>query len=433
MNHFAKEAEQAVIGAILIEPELIKETAIQPEQFYDPKHQIIFNTMRDLEMREKPCDIVGVITALEQTLSQIGGVDYISSLSNAVATTANFNYHNDLVLESYRIRTASKLALSFNDNASDEGITDLINQLQEVQDSTIRKKQRSKLEILADIAESMNTEVKGLTGCTTGIVDLDRMTGGWQKQDLIIVAARPSVGKTAFALNMGSAHCKQNGVTTIFSLEMSDVQLVKRLLSAEGNVDGHKWRNPHRWFSSSDYQKATNAIGTMEKWDIEIIDDVGINTNDIRSHMMSIMRKYPDRDHLVIIDYLQLIRSSKKRSENRQQEVSEISRNLKALARELNIPVIALSQLSRGVESRQDKRPMLSDIRESGSIEQDADVVAFLYRDDYYDKESESQNIIEIILSKQRNGAVGTTEAAFIKEYSKFVNLDRKYSNAQGG
>ncbi|GAE27005.1 replicative DNA helicase [Halalkalibacter wakoensis JCM 9140] len=426
MSEIAREAEQAVLGSILINPELIKECSLDQEHFFERRHQILFRAMRHLEKSEKPVDTINLVTILGETLVNTGGFEYIVDLSNSVATTANFVYHEELVLEAFRIREASKKAKTFTESSSDEGIGELVEDLQSIMELTKKKKYRSKKDILMDVVDRIHSPKAELTGIPSGLFELDRMTGGWQKQDLIIVAARPSIGKTAFALNMGGTNCRKGGVTTIFSLEMQDVQLAFRFLSAEGNIDGQKWKNPSKLFSSEDYRKATNAISGMEKWDLEIVDDAGLTVSDIRSRMREIKRKYPDKDHLIIIDYLQLIRGKGK--ENRQQEVSEISRSLKALAREMDMPVIALSQLSRGVESRQDKRPMMSDIRESGSIEQDADVVAFLYRDDYYDKESENQNIIEIILAKQRNGPIGTVEAAFIKEYGKFVNLDRRHN-----
>lgn len=434
MNQVAFEAEQSIIGSLLYTPELIKECILLQEHFAERRHQILFRGLRALEKKDKPVDIVNLVTILGDAISSVGGFEYISDLVNAIASTANFSYHEELVLEAYRIREAVKKAKEFEDDASDDGINELISELQAIQEASARKKSREKHEILMDVVERMHAPAVEMTGVPSGLIDLDKMTGGWQKQDLIIIAARPSMGKTAFALNIGATNCRKGGITTVFSLEMPDTQLVFRWLSAEGNIDGHKWRNPSRMFSSQDYSKATSAIGVIEKWDFEIEDDAGITVSDIRARMTEIKRKYPDQDHLVIIDYLQLIRSArggKSRGENRQQEVSEISRSLKALARELDMPVVALSQLSRGVESRQDKRPMMSDIRESGSIEQDADVIAFLYRDDYYDKESENQNIVEIIIAKQRNGPIGTVETAFIKEYGKFVNLDRQYSGQE--
>ncbi|MET3508442.1 replicative DNA helicase [Halalkalibacter oceani] len=430
MTHNTYQAEAAVLGSLLIDSSLIKECALEQEYFEDRRHQIIFRAMRALEKKGTPIDPTTLVSLLGDALEQIGGVDYINDLASSVATTANFSFHEEVVIDAYRLRESIQKAQSFTE-APDEGKAQLlIDELKALQELSVRKSTRTKKDILLDVAERMHADDIEMTGYTSGLRELDHMTGGWQKQDLVIVAARPSMGKTAFALGIGSAHCRNNGVTTIFSLEMPDVQLAFRWLSAEGNIDGHKWKNPKKLFSAADYEKATNAIGVIEKWDFEIIDDANVTVTDIRQRMSEIKRKYPGRDHLVIIDYLQLIRSARRKAtgENRQQEVTEISRALKLMARELDIPVIALSQLSRGVESRQDKRPMMSDIRESGSIEQDADVISFLYRDDYYNKESENQNIVEVIIAKQRNGPIGTVETAFIKEYGKFVNLDRVYN-----
>ncbi|MFC0469273.1 replicative DNA helicase [Halalkalibacter kiskunsagensis] len=432
MSEHPSVAEQAVIGAILLEPELIKECSLQEEQFYEARHKIIFQAMRALERSETPSDIVAVVTMLRDVLESIGGVSYLSDLMNAVATTSNFKHYEELILEHVRKRSAMKLTEQFHNEANDESIDTLITELQQIQELTIKKQHRTKKEILADVVETLHEPTEDLLGRPSGIIDLDKMTGGWQKQDLIIIAARPSVGKTAFALQMGAVNCRRGGVTTFFSLEMADRQLAIRWINAEGRIDGMKWKNPTRFFSAADYRQAVNAIGAIEKWDMEIIDNPSIKVSEIRSKLNEIKRRYPNRDHLVIIDYLQLIQSSSKRGENRQQEVSSISRSLKAMARELDVPIIALSQLSRKVETRQEKRPMMSDIRESGSIEQDADIVAFLYRDDYYDNETDGRNKIEIIVAKQRNGPVGTVEALFEKEYGRFVNLATSIATEKG-
>ncbi|MED4161585.1 replicative DNA helicase, partial [Halalkalibacterium halodurans] len=275
-----------------------------------------------------------------------------------------------------------------------------------------------------DKIEMLQNQKGEITGIPTGFKDLDRMTAGFQRNDLIIVAARPSVGKTAFALNISqNVATKTDENVAIFSLEMGASQLVQRMLCAEGNIDAQRMRTGA--LTEEDWQKLTMAMGSLARAGIYIDDTPGIKVNEIRAKCRRL--KQEKGLGMILIDYLQLIQGNGRSGENRQQEVSEISRSLKGLARELEVPVIALSQLSRGVESRQDKRPMMSDIRESGSIEQDADIVAFLYRDDYYDKETENQNIIEIIIAKQRNGPVGTVELAFIKEYNKFVNLDRHH------
>ncbi|RSL28829.1 replicative DNA helicase, partial [Salibacterium salarium] len=268
-----------------------------------------------------------------------------------------------------------------------------------------------------------------ITGVASGFAELDKMTTGFQRSDLIIVAARPSMGKTAFALNIAqNVATKSAENVAVFSLEMGASQLVQRMLCAEGNIDATRMRTGS--LEEEDWEKLTMAMGSLSSAGIYIDDTPGVKVNEIRAKCRRL--KQERGLGMIMIDYMQLIQGSGSRGgESRQQEVSEISRGLKGLAREMDVPVIALSQLSRGVESRQDKRPMMSDLRESGSIEQDADIVSFLYREDYYDQETEDQNIIEIILAKQRNGPVGAVELAFIKEYNKFVNLDRRHDERE--
>ena len=269
--------------------------------------------------------------------------------------------------------------------------------------------------------ERLHNQKGDVTGIPTGFTDLDRITAGFQRNDLIIVAARPSVGKTAFALNVAqNVATKTDENVAIFSLEMGADQLVMRMLCAEGNIDAQALRTGD--LEDEDWKKLSLAIGTLSNAGIFIDDSPGVRVNEIRSKCRRLKQEHGLG--MIVIDYLQLIMGSGRSGENRQQEVSEISRSLKALARELEVPVIALSQLSRGVEQRQDKRPMMSDLRESGSIEQDADIVSFLYREDYYDKETENKNLIEIIIAKQRNGPTGTVTLAFKKEYNKFLNVD---------
>lgn len=277
-----------------------------------------------------------------------------------------------------------------------------------------------------DNIEILTTRKGDVTGIPTGFAELDRMTAGFQRNDLIIVGARPSVGKTAFALNIAqNVATKTEENVAIFSLEMGAEQLVMRMLCAEGNINAQNLRTGS--LTDEDWRKLTMAMGSLSNAGIYIDDTPGVRIGEIRSKCRRLKQEHGLG--MILIDYLQLIQGDGRSGDNRQQEVSEISRSLKALARELKVPVIALSQLSRGVEQRQDKRPMMSDIRESGSIEQDADIVAFLYRDDYYDKESENKNIIEIIIAKQRNGPVGTVSLAFVKEYNKFVNLERRFDD----
>jgi replicative DNA helicase len=272
--------------------------------------------------------------------------------------------------------------------------------------------------------EQLHYNQDGLRGIATGFVDLDRMTSGFQKSDLIIIAARPSMGKTAFALNVAQNVAMRTGETVaIFNLEMSAPQLVTRMIAAEGNIDAQVFRTGQ--LKEEDWEKVTMAMSSLSEAPIFIDDTPGVSVFDIRAKLRRLQSEHGLG--LVIIDYLQLI--SGRGGDSRQQEISEISRSLKLMARELNVPVISLSQLSRAVEQRQDKRPMLSDLRESGSIEQDADIVAFLYRDDYYNEDSEKKNIAEVIIGKQRNGPVGKVELLFLKNYNKFLSLETKYQN----
>lgn len=434
------EAEQAVLGAIFLEPEAIVTASetLFPEDFYRTSHQRIYEAMLNLSNKGEPIDLVTVTTALSDAkmLDEVGGVSYLSDLANSVPTAANIEYYAKIVEEKSTLRRLISAATNIVKAAYDE--EDIEQVLDDAERSVLEVSNRKNTgnfknikDVLIDVydnIEKLHHHDNEITGVPTGFKDLDQITSGFQKNDLIIIAARPSVGKTAFALNIAqnvAIHAQEN--VAIFSLEMGAEQLVMRMLCAEGNIDAQRLRTGR--LESEDWGKLTMAMGSLSNAGIFIDDTPGIKVSEIRSKCRRLKQEHGLG--LILIDYLQLIQGSGRSRENRQQEVSEISRSLKALARELNVPLIALSQLSRGVEQRQDKRPIMSDIRESGSIEQDADIVGFLYRDDYYNKESEKENIIEIIIAKQRNGPVGTVELAFVKEYNKFVNLDRRYSEEE--
>jgi replicative DNA helicase len=435
------EAEQAVLGAIFLEPAAVVTASelLVPEDFYHTGNQLIFSVMLSLSDRNEPVDVVTVTNALQtgKHLEEVGGVSYLADLAGSAPTAANIEYYCHIVAEKSLLRRLIRTATHIvsdgytRDDDVETIVDDAEREILEVSERKRAGEFRPIKDVLIetyDNIEALHSRKDDVTGTPTGFMELDRMTAGFQKSDLIIVAARPSVGKTAFALNIAqNVATKSDANVAIFSLEMGARQLAMRMLCAEGNIDAQKLRTGK--LEDDDWQKLTMAMGSLSRAGIYIDDSPGIRVNDIRAKCRRL--KQEKGLDLVIIDYLQLITGtgSMHRQENRQQEVSEISRTLKAMARELDVPVIALSQLSRGVEARQDKRPMMSDIRESGSIEQDADVVAFLYRDDYYNKESEKQNIIEIIIAKQRNGPVGTVELAFIKEYNKFVNIDRKHQD----
>jgi replicative DNA helicase len=432
------EAEQAVLGAIFLQPSsltLASELLI-PEDFYRASHQKIYNAMLELSDKGEPVDLVTVTSELADAnlLEEVGGVSYLSDLANSVPTAANIEYYGKLVEEKSILRRLIRTATGIAQDgySREDEVEVLLNEAEKTIMEVAQRKNAGAFQNIKDVLvqtydniELLHDRKGDVTGIPTGFMELDKMTAGFQRNDLIIVAARPSVGKTAFALNIAqNVATKTDENVAIFSLEMGADQLVMRMLCAEGNIDAQRLRTGS--LTPEDWGKLTMAMGSLSNSGIYIDDTPGIRVSEIRAKCRRL--KQEAGLGMVLIDYLQLIQGSG-RSDNRQQEVSEISRTLKELARELKVPVIALSQLSRGVEQRQDKRPMMSDIRESGSIEQDADIVAFLYRDDYYDKESENKNIIEIIIAKQRNGPVGTVSLAFVKEYNKFVNLERRFDD----
>ncbi|OCA81192.1 replicative DNA helicase [Pradoshia sp. D12] len=433
------EAEQAVLGAIFLVPSslILASEILIPEDFYRSAHQKIFLVMLKLNDKGKAVDLVTVTEELSATkqLEEVGGVPYLTELASSVPTAANIEYYARIVEEKSVLRRLINTATGIVQDgySREDEVESLLGEAEKSIMEVASRKNAGAFHNIKDVLvrtydniELLHNRVGDVTGIPTGFNDLDHMTAGFQRNDLIIVAARPSVGKTAFALNIAqNVATKTDENVAIFSLEMGAEQLVMRMLCAEGNINAQNLRTGS--LTDEDWRKLTLAMGSLSNAGIFIDDTPGVRISEIRSKCRRLKQEHGLG--MILIDYLQLIQGNGRSGENRQQEVSEISRSLKALARELEVPVIALSQLSRGVEQRQDKRPMMSDIRESGSIEQDADIVAFLYREDYYDKETENQNVIEIIIAKQRNGPVGTVQLAFVKEYNKFVNLERRFQD----
>lgn len=431
-------AEQSVLGTMLMNATYfpLVYSICSPEDMYSPPHKRIYQAVVDLNRDGKPIDLVTVTGHLqdEKALDDVGGVSYLTEIAGSVPTASNVEYYAKMVREKSNLRKLYLTGLQLQKLIMDEidlgmAVEFLEKTLQEVTASSTGKGFRSTKDVLLNVYDTIEQNAFGgageVTGLSTGYKDLDRITSGLQRSDLIIVAARPSVGKTAFALNVTQqAASNTDDPLAIFSLEMSAEQLVQRMISSEANIEAERLRTGQ--LEEDDWQKLTGAIASLAKKPIFIDDTPGITVTEIKAKAMRLMNEHGGRLGAILIDYLQLIHTHGK-GDNRTQAVSEISRALKGIARELNVPVIALSQLSRAVEQRQDKRPMMSDIRESGSIEQDADIVAFLYRDDYYDKETENKNIIEIIIAKQRNGPTGTVELAFLKEYNKFADLDHRH------
>ncbi len=430
------EAERSTLGSMFLEKEAIDKGVelLQSQDFYREAHRIIFEAVIALHQHSEPVDIITVSDELKRRnfLDKIGGIPYLTSLANAVPTAAHVEYYAKIVAEKALLRgiinTATEIVRLGYEGA--EEVDQILDQA-EKQIFQITQKRHVKgyislKSILVDTferIEKLYDSRGGVTGLSTGFNDLNRMTAGLQPSDLIILAARPSMGKTTFALNIARHVAVEQKVPVIvFSLEMSKEQLALKLLCSEAGVDNQRIRTGS--LRDEDWPRLSHALGRLSEGMLYIDDTAGTTVLDIRAKARRI--KAQDGLGLIVIDYLQLM-SSRNRTENRQQEVSEISRSLKALARELEVPVIALSQLSRAVEQRTDKTPSLADLRESGSLEQDADIVAFLYREDYYNKETERKGITELIIAKQRNGPVGTVEMLFQKEYSKFVGLDRQH------
>lgn len=435
------EAEQAVIGAILLEPESLDviRQRLQGGEFLDPAHGRIFRAIIQVVESGKPLDLVTLTSQLRDSkeLTNVGGLMYLTKLAGAVPSAASAGHYADRVMDMFLRRQAIETSLEMLREAAKQqdinafvtmaetAMTKLSDRAAPAQDFKNLKEVLMEVWEQNEIKYHNKDTFKGITGIPSGFPDLDRMTSGFQNTDLIIVAARPSVGKTAFALNIAQNVAVQTGETVaVFSLEMSASQLVGRMLTAESNVDAGRMRTGY--FEGNDWEHMSMALGILSDAKIFIDDTPGITVTEIRSKCRRLKKE--KGLGMILIDYLQLINIAWRPGMNRTQEVSQITRILKEMAKELEVPVIALSQLSRGVEQRQDKRPLMSDLRESGSIEQDADIVAFLYRDDYYDKETEKKNIIEIIISKQRNGPVGTVELVFLKNFNKFVTLDRQHA-----
>ena len=426
------EAEQSVIGSMIIDKSAIAQVAekLTEDDFYRDGHKVIYKAIFEMFKNDMAVDLVTLLEYLKSTdqLEKAGGVTYITEVSSSVPTTTNLSSYITIVEEKSILRRLIKASTaiiedSYNKQGEVEGVLDLAEK--KIFDIA-EKRSTSDFESLSDVLERGFLEIERLfnnkgqiTGVPSGFTDLDAKTSGFQKGDMVLIAARPSMGKTTFALNIAeNAALREGKSVVIFSLEMPKEQLAYKLLCSEANVDMLKLRTGN--LDDKDWENIARATGPLSKAKIYIDDTAGVTVMEMRSKCRRLKMEYGI--DLILIDYLQLMSGSS--SENRQQEVSEISRSIKALAKEMECPVIALSQLSRAPEQRADHRPMLSDLRESGSIEQDADLVMFLYRDEYYNKETEDKNMAECIVAKHRNGPVGTVKMAFLGALSKFGDLD---------
>ena len=429
------DAEMAVLGSMLLDEEAVSVAVEKLDAgcFYKDTHRKIFQTISDLYNNNKAVDLITLADALrkDNSLDEIGGASYLTSLANVVPTAANINHYANIVREKYILRTlinnSTKIITVCHE--SEGNIAEVVDTAErlifEVSD---RRNQGSYLhlkEIVKDTIETIDKLYQNkahVTGIPTGYIDFDIKTAGLQPSDLIIIAGRPSMGKSAFALGIAEyAGVIEKIPTAIFSLEMSKEQLVQRMLCSHARVDAHKVRTGY--LATSDWPRLTAAAGKLSEAPIFIDDSPAISVMELRARARRLKSHHGIK--LIILDYMQLMRGSAMNMESRQQEISEISRSLNALARELSVPVIAISQLSRAVESRTDHRPQLSDLRESGAIEQDADVVVLILREEYYNPSPDNQGIAEVIIGKQRNGPVGSLKLAFIKEFTRFDNLSR--------
>ena len=439
------EAEQSVLGACFLSKYALQKAAesLSSESFYNEKNSKIFSTMLDLIEEKSPIDITTVTSHLKKKneLSEVGGVEYLTEIVNFVPTASNVDYYIQNVEEAALLRGLIETATQIAEEGyrTDETVNEILDNSEKKILNIVKNRKASEFRTIRDILAKAQADLellsqsKGeITGLATGWYDFDRITTGLHPNELIIIAARPAVGKTAFALNI-AAHVamSQDKSVAVFNLEMSAEQLAMRIISSLGQIDGYKLKTGN--LMSNDWKRVNEASSQLANTNLVIDDTPGITIGEIRAKCRRLASSEKGLS-LIVIDYLQLISGGKNYGANRQQEVSDISRSLKTLAMELGVPVIALSQLSRGVESREDKRPLMSDLRESGSIEQDADIVMFLYRDDYYNKEmrtEDNNSVIEINIAKHRSGPTATIELLFKKNTSTFLNL-RKDKNKEG-
>lgn len=425
MDHL--NAEQYLLGCILKQGDIIKELSLVPTDFGEGIHQQIFALMKEIDAQGEYVDPAAISIYGGKVIAPVGGANYLSQLMSSVPSVNNFQTYADYVKKASVIRKVKDKARQILDIESIRDFENVQLLIAEAEEALTAEDQKefNLVESLGKLHEDLTTKKsREVNGIATGLRDLDQLLDGWKKQDLNIIAARPSMGKTAFALSLANHAAETGGYVTIFSLEMGNELLLKRMICMIGRIDSFKLKDPERYFSSEDWDRYMKAMGILNKYkdNLYISDHPAPTVQDIWKRVRQNIRKYPNQDHLVIIDYLTLIKGS---GRERHIEVGEISRSLKRMARELNVSVILLSQLSRAVEQRQSKRPMLSDIRDSGEVEQDADTISFLYRDDYYNSDSAAQNIIEVIVAKNRNGPIGTIELAFLKEFNRFANLSR--------
>ena len=434
------EAEESVLGACFLSKYALQKACenLTEESFYSDKNAKIFATLSSLMEQKIPIDLTTVTTDLKnkKVLSEIGGVEYLTEVLNFVPTATNIDYYIKTVQDNAILRNLIETATQIASDGYDtnEDVNEVLDDAEKKILGIVKNRKSSEFRSIREVLIKTENDLERLaqtkgeiTGLATGWYDFDKLTAGLHENEFIIIAARPAMGKTAFALNLATHIAMNNDKSVaLFNLEMGAEQLAMRILSSLGQIEGYKLRTGN--LLNNDWKRINEATSQLADTNLFIDDTPGITIGEIRAKCRRLASSEKGLG-IVIIDYLQLISGGKNYGTNRQQEVSDISRSLKTLAMELHVPVIALAQLSRGVEAREDKRPIMSDLRESGSIEQDADIVSFLYRDDYYNKESEKKDIAEVIIAKQRGGQTGTVELLWMGQYTKFVNLERRFDD----
>jgi replicative DNA helicase len=424
------KSEQSLLSCILKNGDLVKEVALTENHFNKLEHKRIFTAMKSLDEKNQPIDIVSVLHEIGQDIVLIGGHNQLSVLYNMITNEDHFKTYEKYILDEYKIRESKAITQQMLEIQSKDidKLKDFVQQLTNIVDDG-EKNTFDLTQTLTEIEEFTQSDFEGIQGIPTGFHYLDTITDGWNEEELIILAARPSMGKTAFALEIAKQALFRKHAVDFFSLEMSDKSLITRMLCSVGEINSYKMKNPKKRFTNADYTKYRQAQAVVHRMKdkLMIVDDSGVTVQTIRSKVKQSLKEKPDKKHLVVIDYLTLIHGSGRKE--RHLEVGEISRNLKRLARDLQVPIIVLAQLNRALEQRKDKRPMLSDLRDSGEIEQDADKVLFLHREDYYEtdkSEKEEKEVpIEVVIAKNRNGSLGNVGLIFKKEIQKFDNAPR--------
>lgn len=427
MNNWEAQArvEQLVLSSILKDPSLIDETRLQPEHFIDPRHYALFSVMLKIRDRGEKPDIAMISIMYGDQSVSFGGMSYVSELYDILTNTTEFEKYQKWLRDFNTIDRARTIAAHFIEStktkADIQDMQKMMDELIKLETEVVDDKQTFKDLLVARMNYHYDTPAQGLSGIDTGFTGLNRFTDGWQPSDLIIIGARPSMGKTALVLNSILNSTKKNDTFgTFFSIEMSKGQIVDRLIAMEGRINLMKMRNPNKTFTDDEWKRYTAAVGILEKTSIDIRDEYTVP--DIRAAIRRNMKKHPDKRHIAAIDFLTLIKPINDTG-NTHKDLTVIIQDLKQTAKDLNVPIIVLAQLNRAVEQRADKRPTMADLRESGSIEQIADLIAFLYRDDYYNPETEQKGITELIIAKNRNGSTGTLQLKFTKETNTFYDV----------